>query len=316
MSAISGFINTIRNAVYGEQVRGAIISALEQCYSDVNAPSLQKEGFARALAEAYAGGILDIQTVTQISSMTNQAIIYRYNGTETGKQKGLYYYSPLSSSWVLIGSEIHAVSTAAQMTDTNAIYKYTGTQTGYVQNSLYCYNGTSWVPIGSGVLTASTAALMTNTGAIYKYTGTEAGMIQNALYYYDGTTWKMVGGGVLTAQSTSGMVSVGSLYRNTENGKLYYYNGTNWEDLATKQELDDGVHNASQLPIRFVNSLINYLQHVSGTFDDANGAEYIDAIIEALGQTSGITLQNGVLSIISSVSTLEATQNGSVLTIS
>lgn len=192
-SAISGFINTIRTAVYGEQVRGAIVSALEQCYSDVNAPSLQTAAFTAALNAAYAGGILDIQTVTQISAMTNQNIIYRYNGTEAGKQKGLYYYSALSSSWVLIGSEIHAVSLIAQMTDTNAIYKYTGTQSGMVQNSLYCHNGTSWVPIGSGVLTASTVAQMTNTGAIYKYTGNESGYYQNVLYYYDGTAWVPVG---------------------------------------------------------------------------------------------------------------------------
>lgn len=189
MSAISGFINTIRNAVYGEQVRGAIISALEACYSDVNAPSLQTAAFTAALNTAYAGGILDIQTVTQISSMTNQQIIYRYNGTQAGYQKGLYYYSALSSSWVLIGSEIHSVSLSSQMTDTNAIYKYTGTQTGMVQNSLYCYNGTAWVPIGSGVLTASTAAQMTNEGAIYKYTGSEAGYVTNALYYHNGTAW-------------------------------------------------------------------------------------------------------------------------------
>lgn len=189
MSAISGFINTIRNAVYGEQVRGAIVSALEQCYSDVNSPSLQTAAFTAALNAAYAGGILDIQTVTQISSMTNQNIIYRYNGTQAGYQKGLYYYSPLSSAWVLIGSEIHSVSNSSQMTDTNSIYKYTGTQSGMVQNALYCHNGTSWIPIGSGVLTSSTIAGMTNTGAIYKYTGTQSGMIQNALYYHNGTSW-------------------------------------------------------------------------------------------------------------------------------
>lgn len=192
MSAISNFITAIRTAVYGEQVRGAIADAIEQCYSDVTNPSLQTEAFQTALDAAYAGGILDIQTVTQISAMTNQNIIYRYNGTEAGKQKGLYYYSPLSSSWVLIGSEIHSVSNSSQMTDTNAIYKYTGTQTGMVQNSLYCYNGTAWIPIGSGVLTASTVSLMTNQSAIYKYTGTETGMVQNALYYHNGTSWVLV----------------------------------------------------------------------------------------------------------------------------
>lgn len=215
MSAISGYINTIRNAVYGEQVRGAIISALEACYSDVNAPSLQTEAFETALNEAYAGGILDIQTVTSFSAMTNQKIIYRYNGTAAGKQKGLYYFSALSESWVLIGSEIQKVSVLSQMTDTNDIYKYIGTEVGMVQNSLYCYNGTAWVPIGSGVLTAATAALMTNTGAIYKYTGNESGYITNALYYYNGTAWEALINNsrfselVETVSSLSGNNSIG-----------------------------------------------------------------------------------------------------------
>ena len=192
MSAISGFINSIKTAVYGEQVRTAIVNALEACYSDVENPNLQSAAFQTAIEAAYQNGILDIITVTSFNDMTNQNIIYRYNGTAAGKQKGLYYYSALSSSWVLIGSEIQKVSLASQMTDTNDIYKYIGTETGMVQNSLYCYNGTNWVPIGSGVLTASTAALMTNTGAIYKYTGTETGYIQNALYYHDGTSWQPI----------------------------------------------------------------------------------------------------------------------------
>lgn len=192
MSAISGYINQIQNAVYGEQVRSSIVSALEQCYADVNSPSLQSEAFSEALNAAYAGGILDIQTVTTIAGMTNQQIIYRYNGTEAGKQKGLYYYSALASGWVLIGSEIQSVSNSNQFTDQNAIYKYTGNQTGMVPNSLYCYNGTAWVPIGSGVLNAATASEMTNTGAIYKYTGSESGYITNGLYYYKGDAWTLL----------------------------------------------------------------------------------------------------------------------------
>lgn len=149
MSAISGFINTIRNAVYGEQVRTAIVNALEQCYSDVNNPSLQTEAFETALNEAYADGILDIQTVTQMSAMTNQQIIYRYNGTQAGYQKGLYYYSALASAWVYLGSELQTASTVAQMTNQRAIYKYTGSETGYNTNMLYYHNGTSWVPISA-----------------------------------------------------------------------------------------------------------------------------------------------------------------------
>lgn len=193
MSAISGYINQIQNAVYGEQVRSSIVNALLACYSDVNSPSLQTAAFSAALNEAYAGGILDIQTVTSFNDMTNDKIIYRYNGTAAGKQKGLYYYSALSNSWVLIGSEIQKVSLLSQMTDVNDIYKYIGTESGMVQNSLYCHNGTAWVPIGSGVLNASTASQMTNTDAIYKYTGSESGYSTGSLYYYNGTAWTAIG---------------------------------------------------------------------------------------------------------------------------
>ena len=191
MSAISGFINTIRNAVCGEQVRGAIISALEACYSDVESPSLNQAAFTAAIEAAYAGGILDIITVTQISAMTNQNIIYRYNGTEAGKQKGLYYYSALSSSWVLIGSEIHSVSLMSRMTDTNSLYKYTGTETGK-QKGIYYHNGTDWEFLGGGVQ-AGTIDDMTNPKMLYLYTGTNPKMIPNALYYYNGTEWVPVG---------------------------------------------------------------------------------------------------------------------------
>lgn len=147
MSAISGYISTIQNAVYGEQVRTAIVNALLACYSDVENPDLQSAAFQTAIENAYEDGILDITTVTSFNSMTNQNIIYRYNGTAAGKQKGLYYYSALSSSWVLIGSEIQKVSLASQMTDVNDIYKYIGTESGMVQNSLYYHDGTEWAPI-------------------------------------------------------------------------------------------------------------------------------------------------------------------------
>lgn len=187
MSAISGYISQIQNAVYGEQVRGAIISALEACYSDVESPSLNQAAFTAAINAAYAGGILDIVTVTQISAMTNQNIIYRYNGTEAGKQKGLYYYSALSSSWVLIGSEIHSVSLMSRMTDTNSLYKYTGTETGK-QKGIYYHNGTDWEFLGGGVQ-SGTLDDMTNTKMLYRYTGTNPTMIPNALYYHNGTDW-------------------------------------------------------------------------------------------------------------------------------
>lgn len=108
-SAISGYISQIQNAVYGEQVRSAIISALEACYSDVENPDLQSEAFITAINEAYASGILDITEVTQVSQMTNENIIYRYMGTETGYLANtLYYYN--GTKWTPIGSEFDTVT--------------------------------------------------------------------------------------------------------------------------------------------------------------------------------------------------------------
>lgn len=262
MSAISNFITAIRTAVYGEQVRGAIADAIEQCYSDVSSPSLNQAGFDAAIASAYANGILDIQTVTQISAMTNDKIIYRYNGTETGKNKGLYYYSPITSTWVLLGSEVQEVSLANQMTNTKAIYKYTGTETGMVQNSLYCHNGTAWLPIGSGVLTAGTAALMTNTGAIYKYTGNETGYVQNALYYHNGTSWVLISPPLVT---DADLLNEGEAADAKATGVA----------LATKATKED------------VGTLLGVVDKIITAFEgvayvDDNGQDLIDDIIDAV----------------------------------
>lgn len=147
-SAISGYISQIQNAVYGEQVRTAIVNALEACYSDVENPDLQSAAFYEAILQAYNQGILDIIEVTQVSQMTNENIIYRYMGTETGYTANtLYYYN--GTAWVPIGSGVRTASTAAQMTDTSAIYKYTGSESGYTNGALYYYDGTAWVAIAS-----------------------------------------------------------------------------------------------------------------------------------------------------------------------
>ena len=143
MSAISGFINAIRNAVYGEQVRGAIADAITQCYDDVSNPSLNTAAFATAIANAYADGFLDIQEKSTIAGMTNQKIIYRYTGTQSGYiTNALYYYN--GTAWVPIGSGLQSVNNTSLMTNTNVLYIYTGTQTGMVTNGLYYYNGTAW----------------------------------------------------------------------------------------------------------------------------------------------------------------------------
>lgn len=155
MSAISGYINTIRTAVYGEQVRGAIVSALEACYSDVENPDLQSAAFYTAILQAYSQGVLDIVEVTRVNQMTNENIIYRYMGTETGyTAETLYYHN--GTAWVPIGSGVRKAATVALMTDQDAIYKYTGSEAGYTTNALYYHNGTAWVPVAPTVTVDAT----------------------------------------------------------------------------------------------------------------------------------------------------------------
>lgn len=193
MSAISGYISTIQNAVYGEQVRTAIINALTQCYSDVSNPSLNTAAFSAAIEAAYANGFLDIQEKATIAGMTNTKIIYRYTGNAAGYvHNALYYYD--GTAWRPIGSGIQTASTAAQMTDTNAIYKYTGSESGYKNGAIYYYDGTSWVAIAkqedidlifsgitvfknlfnkndSDILTDSATAVSNNSGTIISASG-------------------------------------------------------------------------------------------------------------------------------------------------
>ena len=57
-SAISGYITQIQNAIYGEQVRGAIINAITRCYDDVNSPTLTQEAFTSILSDMATNGSL------------------------------------------------------------------------------------------------------------------------------------------------------------------------------------------------------------------------------------------------------------------
>lgn len=66
-SAISGYINTLRNSKYGGQVRDAIIGAITQCYTDVNAPSLILDGIRTIIDEYLDDGTISSQIVSSVS---------------------------------------------------------------------------------------------------------------------------------------------------------------------------------------------------------------------------------------------------------
>lgn len=201
-SAISQYIAQIQNAVYGEQVRGAIVNALQACYSDVENPDLQSDAFYAAILQAYDQGVLDIVEVTKVADMTNENIIYRYMGTEVGYTADtLYFYN--GSAWIPIGSGVRTVATASLMTDTNAIYKYTGTEAGYIQNALYYHDGAAWRMVSFGFKTATTAFWGKRIGIIgdsistfnldgYKKDGYAMFYPQYDVQNVDDTWWKYV----------------------------------------------------------------------------------------------------------------------------
>lgn len=238
-SAISGFINTIRNAIYGEQVRGAIVSAITQCYDDVTNPSLQTDAFSAAVEAAYADGFLDIQEKSTIAGMTNQKIIYRYTGNQAGYiPNALYYYN--GTEWVPIGSGLQTASSASLMTNQNVIYKYTGTETGYVQNALYYHDGTSWK------LVSANADIDDRVSALEDFEdsfddGISADMIANGA-----VTKSKLGNDVTLSipriQSSIEMTDYAQMYFyvGAEQGftrfAIYYYDGQKWTPLNSESE--------------------------------------------------------------------------------
>ena len=69
-SAISGYITQIQNAIYGEQVRSAIINAITRCYNDVNAPTLTREAFTSILSEMASNGSLPDSVMKYLGILT------------------------------------------------------------------------------------------------------------------------------------------------------------------------------------------------------------------------------------------------------
>ena len=74
MSAISNFLNKIKTAVYGEEVRGAIHDAIEQCYTDVtNAKTLADGAADNANTKAAAANSAADNANTKASAANTAA---------------------------------------------------------------------------------------------------------------------------------------------------------------------------------------------------------------------------------------------------
>lgn len=58
MSSIQTYLSNIMSAVYGEEVRSSIKNAIQQCYSDVGSPTLNRTAFEAAIQTKLDDGTI------------------------------------------------------------------------------------------------------------------------------------------------------------------------------------------------------------------------------------------------------------------
>lgn len=128
MADITDYLNQISTAVYGKDVRKAIVDSIEQCYSD---------GRAGAIDLNARNGVTGLTTrMTSAEARVATAEI-DINNLEVD----------VASLTASVGSPLMA-STAAGMTNTNKIYVYTGSEAGYTAGDWYYYDGSAWTSGG------------------------------------------------------------------------------------------------------------------------------------------------------------------------
>lgn len=69
-SNISSLLNYISNSIYGSQVRSTIVEAIQQCYNDVNSPTLLTDGINTIISNKVADGTISGQIITDIGVLT------------------------------------------------------------------------------------------------------------------------------------------------------------------------------------------------------------------------------------------------------
>lgn len=102
MSAIDNYINSIRTATYGKDVRNSIVNAISQCYSDVESGKTTAENAADAIG-TYIEQLGDTSTsgtlLYQIAQATSNAQTAADNiSGATAEQTRLYLGIPIIDS--------------------------------------------------------------------------------------------------------------------------------------------------------------------------------------------------------------------------
>ena len=74
MSSIQTYLNSIMSAIYGEEVRSSIKSAIQQCYSDVGSPTLNRAAFEAAIQTKLDDGTIE-EMINSLTASEKQQLI-------------------------------------------------------------------------------------------------------------------------------------------------------------------------------------------------------------------------------------------------
>lgn len=70
MPSISSLLAYIEDSIYGSQVRSSIVAAIQQCYEDVNNPTLLTTGINSIISSKVADGTISDRIITDIGVLT------------------------------------------------------------------------------------------------------------------------------------------------------------------------------------------------------------------------------------------------------
>lgn len=100
MSAIDTYLQAIQTAVYGEEVRGAIHDAIQQCYTDVSEGGAAFDSIAEPFNQSLHYNVGDYVTYNQI--------LYRFTSEHTASMP----WNSSEVAQVVLGDEIENVKSA------------------------------------------------------------------------------------------------------------------------------------------------------------------------------------------------------------
>ncbi len=118
-SKIVEYLNKIKSAVYGRDVRTAIYNAINQCYADGKAGAIDLVARQTLETKANKSAIGAPLVAATAADMTNTSKVYVYVGSEEGYTNGNWYYYE-DGAW-LSGGQYNSVALGDGAISTNYI---------------------------------------------------------------------------------------------------------------------------------------------------------------------------------------------------